>query len=450
MSETMETGKQTPEERMNAIMSRRKLLAAFGITGAAFAASSMLPGGMGEAAGKNGGVGDAVYEKGHPIWDQILSGLDFVREITLEELRASPNAAEGYVYYVTNAGQDGHFYYDPNDTASTDDTGSVVVSSTGQRFKRIMSEGTVNVKWFGAKGDGATNDALAIMRAVAYAHTLASSGRKPTLYFPAATGYAVESTVTVPPNIHVAMEASLVYTGAAQSVCLEIGSSGTANSLGILKLNVQRAVQADWLSEDCVGIRLINCYTSDIHIVEARGFTIGVQCLGASAGFVYNEVHLGALTNNKIALDLTNRNGGSGIGWCNENVFLNGRIWCASTANPGMGRVGVRITTQDGTYVNNNNNVFHKPSFELNAVKASPQEALPILIEHGSVNFFADIRNEGNSPVTVRVLNKSAGNELETGYGISIDGRPFASEQAGRIQRPYIHFGAASQESVLL
>ncbi|WP_158301868.1 hypothetical protein [Paenibacillus mesophilus] len=406
-----ESGERSTEERMNAILTRRKLLASLGITGAAFAAAGLLPGGMREAAGQSGSVGKSVYGNGDPHCDHC------VRDTTLEELRGLPNTAHGFVFYVTDAGQDGHFYYDPNDTTSVDDTGAVVVSSTGQRFKRIMPDGTVNVKWFGAAGDGTTNDAASIARAIAYAQSVASAVRKPTLYFPAATGYAVESTVTVPANIHVMMEAPLIYTGTANLVCLEVGGIAAINSLLDLKLNVQRAVQADWLNEDCVGIRLINCYSSDIHIVEARGFTIGVQCLGASAGFVYNEVHLGALTNNKIAIDLTNRNAGGGVGWCNENVFLNGRIWCATGANPGKGRIGVRITSQDGTYVNNNNNVFYKPSFELSAIKASPQEALPVLIEHGSMNFFMDIRNEGNSPVTIRTKNQSNANELQAGYG---------------------------------
>ncbi|MBD2865095.1 glycosyl hydrolase family 28-related protein [Paenibacillus oceani] len=404
-----ESEQSTAEERMNTILTRRKLLASFGITGAAFATAGLLPGGVREAAGQS--VGKSVYGNGNPHCD------DCVRDITLAELRATPDTTEGYVYYVTDAGQDGHYYYDPGDSTSSDDTGGVVVSSTGQRFKRIMPDGTVNVKWFGAKGDGTTNDAASLTLAISYALSTASSTSKPTLYFPTAVGYAVDSTVTIPANIHVTMEAPLIYMGTANVACMEIGGTASINALLTLKLNVQRAAQADWQSEDSVGIRLINCYSSDIHIVEARGFTIGVQCLGASAGFVYNEVHLGALTNNKIAIDLTNRNAGGGVGWCNENVFLNGRIWCATTANPGKGRIGVRITSQDGTYTNNNNNVFYKPSFELRAVRANPQESLPILIEHGTVNFFTDIRNEGNSPVTIRTLNQSSANELQAGYG---------------------------------
>lgn len=436
----VESGEHTVEERMNAILTRRKLLTSFGITGAAFAAAGLLPGGIREAAGQSGSVGMSVYGNGNgdPHCD------DSVRDITLAELRGTPNTSAGYVYYVTDAGQGGHYYYDPGDASSSDDTGSVVVSSTGQRFKRIVSGGKVNVKWFGAKGDGTTNDTAALILAIAYTSSISSSSNMPTLFFPPAAGYAVDSTVSVPANMHVTMEAPLVYTGTANVACLEIGDTSSVNSLLTLKLQVQRAVQADWQSENSVGIRLNNCNACDIHLVEARGFTIGVQCLGASTGFVYNEVHLGALTNNKIALDLTNRNMGRGVGWCNENVFLNGRIWCTSTTNLGMGRIGVRITSQDGTYTNNNNNVFYKPSFELNAIRANPEEALPVLIEHGTVNFFTDIRNEGNSPVTIRTKNLSNANELHVGYGSAKadDLSQYASTSVKTRQSRLIEFNA--------
>ncbi|MDF2664078.1 MAG: hypothetical protein K0Q94_6869, partial [Paenibacillus sp.] len=56
-----ESGERTAEERMNAILTRRKLLASFGITGAAFAAAGLLPGGMREAVGQSGSVGQSVY-----------------------------------------------------------------------------------------------------------------------------------------------------------------------------------------------------------------------------------------------------------------------------------------------------------------------------------------------------------------------------------------------------
>lgn len=56
---------------------------------------------------------------------------------------------------ITSNGIAGFFYYDASDTSSTDNGGTVIVSSNGKRWKRNYT-GNINVKWFGAKGDGLT------------------------------------------------------------------------------------------------------------------------------------------------------------------------------------------------------------------------------------------------------------------------------------------------------
>lgn len=61
--------------------------------------------------------------------------------------------------------KEGWFLYDPLDTTSSDNTGTVLVDDSGKRFKRVY-EGLVNVKWFGAKGDNVNDDLLAIQTAL--------------------------------------------------------------------------------------------------------------------------------------------------------------------------------------------------------------------------------------------------------------------------------------------
>lgn len=58
----------------------------------------------------------------------------------------------------------GNFTVDDADTTSTDNGGTVIVTSSGKRWKRVF-DGAVDVRWFGAKGDGTANDTAAFTAA---------------------------------------------------------------------------------------------------------------------------------------------------------------------------------------------------------------------------------------------------------------------------------------------
>lgn len=68
------------------------------------------------------------------------------------------------VVRVLSANLQGLFYYDSSDTASPDNNGTVIVGTDSRRWKRYY-EGAVNIKWFGAVGDGVTDDTNAIQAA---------------------------------------------------------------------------------------------------------------------------------------------------------------------------------------------------------------------------------------------------------------------------------------------
>ncbi len=71
---------------------------------------------------------------------------------------------------ILATGVAGFFYYDNADTSSVDNGGTIIVSSNGRRWKRHY-EGAVNVKWFGAKGNGVDDDSLAFVTANTYVMT---------------------------------------------------------------------------------------------------------------------------------------------------------------------------------------------------------------------------------------------------------------------------------------
>lgn len=93
-------------------------------------------------------------------------------------------------YYAPGDGGGGTFYYHADATQQADG-GIVIACQTGGRFVRSADESYVNVKWFGAKGDGKADDTKAIQAAI---DSLPDGGG--TVYLPAGT-FAISSTIRI-------------------------------------------------------------------------------------------------------------------------------------------------------------------------------------------------------------------------------------------------------------
>ncbi len=293
-------------------------------------------------------------------------------------------------------------------------------------------------EWFGAVADGSTDDSAAINK------TFISAESGSTVYFSERLGYGVASAVICESNVNIEMLSPIIYTGTNPITVLTIGTIETYISNCILKLQVSRTTYSDWESENDIGIKLINIYTSNIWINKAVKFTINVQFFSENHGFVYNTIFLKNITSGKYGLDLC----ASTSGWVNENIFIGGKFAGYSGVNPTKDRYGIRIRSLTG-YINNSN-LFIKPSFELGASNTSG-EAVPVVIENGSNNRFIDVRNEDNDNPTLRVLNDSTENYLSTLFNLSSlsdeSSYPYNLVESGRfilhnaIKTPIFHSG---------
>ncbi|RKN82004.1 NosD domain-containing protein [Paenibacillus ginsengarvi] len=141
-------------------ISRRKMLAALGAAGAVFAAGGLLQASA-SGRGPHQGVSGSVYGPDDP-----QPGACCIRCATMAELRAMTTVPSAELIYLTDSGKEGYFAYDPADTASPDNTGTTLVSSTGARFKRLQVNGVYLVNWFGAAGDGIQDDTAALQGAI--------------------------------------------------------------------------------------------------------------------------------------------------------------------------------------------------------------------------------------------------------------------------------------------
>lgn len=291
----------------------------------------------------------------------------------------------------------------PEDIPIVDDT--LDLTSTrpiqNQAVARVLADLTSDVaklskrlltpQMCGAKGDGVTDDTEAL-RAAAVACT--ESGV--SLYIPAGD-YLISDTIDLSAVPTVEGEGRLVYTGddVAVLVCPGERTAKFKHRLNVMSKDGRHTGTG-------ILLKNVGCSFFD---VSAVGFAVGLELLGDGEGCGYNTVYPRQIASNHVAIKLNSKNNG----WCNQNIFISGRVFKWSTDTFDM--TGILITSECGYY--SNSNVFYSTNLEGSCKYV-------IHAEYGQYNRFCEIRNEG-CETTLLESNESMCNTVTVSYGSNDD-----------------------------
>ena len=204
----------------------------------------------------------------------------------------------GYVFMAarTTAGDggDGLFRWVAASAAVANDGTIVTPTAGGGRFYRVYDSGTLNVRWFGAIGDGVADDTVAIQATINATETLGG-----TVLFTAGT-FKITATIQLPsdvilcgvgkqattikgaiglPLIANKTPAARIYRCGVRDLCVDNTDRATAGGIGIDFVNVTMG-----MIENCViknvltGIRLgLVCYYNSIISVDVVTVNVGID-----------------------------------------------------------------------------------------------------------------------------------------------------------------------------
>jgi len=285
----------------------------------------------------------------------------------------------------------------------------------------------VNVKDFGAVGDGVADDTAAVQACADYLATLADSvvvnslaaKNHPTLYFPSADGYRITAPITVGKNISVVCDGPILVDASASAVpsasaWVVIGEDETAGNRSgrtcEFVLDVRRLTLSNWSNPADVGVKLLTA-GARLWLRRFDNFAIGVKTTAP-----YSVTTLGEFRDCQIGLDVT----ATTQDFTNQQLFLGGEFAVVNGSNNGLDRYGVRLT-RAGFIANQNSLVFAGPSFELNATAAGAAECLPFLVSNFQNVRVENMRMEGSGTTVAKLTNDTRWFQADLIYNAEFD-----------------------------
>jgi len=156
---------------------------------------------------------------------------DKIADLKLQ--KAAPNVRVNVLgYNEVNDGGDGSFYWD--DISVEPDNGGTIFEVQGElngRWKRIILNNTINVKHFGAKGDGVNDDTVALQNSLTVAKNIGAS-----LFIPKTENFYLVSTTIHNNGCNIISESATIKATTPTFHLLYIDSS---NNIEINNINLE-------------------------------------------------------------------------------------------------------------------------------------------------------------------------------------------------------------------
>ena len=292
-------------------------------------------GGLTPVADLAGSIGTAIKRWGYIFANKVFAmNLPIVYK-SVAEMKADSLLFVGMTactlgYYSPNDGGAGTYIIRAKQESDVDDGGSLHELASGLVAELVVENGMVNVKQFGAKGDGVTDDTDIIKTAIAFINNSNN-----TLVCP--DSYLISETLDIKTNV--TFLGNITYTGTGycirvknqRDVCFTIKGILTSTDSGII----------------CESDSALTKYHNTFNIGGIDAKNIGIAFVASQSGLQYCNVNLnGWIKGDKIAVKLEATQAST---WVGEIKFYGGElrsnggygVYCSAVDNAEI--TGIRL-----------------------------------------------------------------------------------------------------------
>ena len=223
-----------------------------------------------------------------------------------------------------------------------------------------------NVKSYGAYDNNTNPDTTT--QAIKDAITAAND--EDMVYIPPGV-YAINDTITINKKIHFVCDGTIKYCGTRDKAVFHfirpIGRRIEFNG----EVSDESLYWHGWTNENYIGIIFENAFKCRVRVTVVRNFTIGVRCItsgGQSVGFFFNTFNILQLIDNKIQLEIYQKDTGS---WFNSNIFNDVFFTYTQTGSEvqtsNVDRYCIKQTFENNT-VTADSNIFYNLRFDISSI----------------------------------------------------------------------------------